>query len=118
MNGRIIFFLAVCLFLNACGNNNPSGKKNRVPVIDSASQKTVSLKAGLVDGIELFRGLEMPPVEMNGKSGDTLIYCSSKGRIEMADTIHRVRKLVIDLHTQFLINKVFLVPCPDQKWFV
>ncbi|MCX6312778.1 MAG: hypothetical protein NT084_14240 [Bacteroidetes bacterium] len=116
MNREIIFPILLCFFFFSCGNNNKTVKK--VQTKDTVTvRKPSEIKSGLVFGTEIVMQQKMSAVYAMGRIGDTLIYCSKKGIIEIADTNQKFRRQIVDLKVGILVDEIFVIPHPENKWF-
>jgi hypothetical protein len=112
---RILFLFINCFFFFACGNAPPINN-NAKPKKENTGQITDYPKKGILTGIELKRGQEKINPTFTARSGDTIFFCSSKGRIEIADTVSRDRKLFIDLHVGIMVDKIYVLCLPERRW--
>ncbi len=116
MSLKIIFPFIVCFFFFSCGNKGDSNKT--IPPTDTSSLKKVAqLKSGLIEGLEIVKFQKVPNVYMMGRIGDTTLYCSEKGKIEISDSINK-RHQIIDLKVVILVDQLYVIPRTDHKWFL
>lgn len=116
MKRGIIFPVLISCWLFSCGTNKVDNKKV-IPTDTISLQQPSSIKPGLIEGTEIFTVQKNPGIYAMGRIGDTLIYCSKKGEIEIADTNNRIRHQIIDLKVPMLIDEIYVIPLSENKWF-
>jgi hypothetical protein len=79
---------------------------------------TSPFKPGVVIPVELLRSKKSPYEELVRRSGDSVFYCSYKGKVEWSDTLRKTRFGIFDLDAEFLVDKVYLANLPGGKYFI
>jgi len=111
------FFFILLLLFCSCGGapttieNTPKKKKEK-------SDVTEDFKDGLLVGTEIIKGAKTPYDEAYGRRGDTIFISSYKGKIEMGDTLLKQRVFLFDIHSEFMLDKMYIIPLSDKTWFV
>jgi len=85
---------------------------NQVNEQSDSSRKDIEL------GIILQPVRERADLNFFRRIGDHIYFCSSKGKIERSDTTGKNRELLVDLKVHYIIDKVYLLPLPDNEYVV
>lgn len=114
---KTIFTLGIGIVFLSCGNDANVNKP--IKIKDTlAENKARVIKSGLVEGIEIIRIPKSRENNSMGRIGDTLIFSTVKGEIEISDTLQNGKHKIIDLKVPIILDKLFLVPRPNNEWLV
>jgi hypothetical protein len=116
MISRFFFPALITLLFCACGNSDAPTKVKPGPVIKPKAVKPQ--KPGLVYAHELIKPKKNSYADARTMFGDTLILCSYKGKIDLADSSGNNRVNITDLRCEFHIEKAYILPWGDQRWFI
>lgn len=109
-----IFVLAV---LSSCGNKeNKNGVK--VPKVPSKQIEKPQKKPGLLYPYELIKAKKKQHDDSFARLGDSMIICSYKGKIELADSTGNSREKIVDLRCEYLIDQAYILPRENNEWFM
>lgn len=113
---KLVFYVFVCSITISCGN---SAADSSVKIISQKIAKQQNLlKANLVYATEIYKAKASLGFYLTGRVGDSLLACSQKGRIELTDSVGSSKRLLIDLKAAYLVDKLFMLPRPNHKWFI
>lgn len=108
------------LFFCSCGNGPtviehvPKSKTNK-PAVPKATE---NFKKGLVYGLEMKKSNRTPYEDAYAKVGDTVFICDYKGKMDMKDTLSQKRSFLFNLHAEFMVDRIFIIPLSGDRWFV
>lgn len=114
------FFLPILLLLifNSCGNKPVvSNQKVKEDVIAKPAAKPEQ-KQGLIYPYELKKSSKSAYDDARVRIGDSTILCSKRGKIELADSMGNSRVRIADLHCEYLVDKVYVLPRENDQWFI
>jgi hypothetical protein len=116
MISRFLVPSLIALLFCACGDIDGPVVVKPGPV---KKQKGVKpQKPGLVYAHELIKPKKNSYADARAKFNDTLILCSYKGKIDFADSSGKNRVNITDLRCEFHIEKAYILPWGDQRWFI
>jgi len=109
--------LLIPLFTMSCGTKpveNPDKKVS--PYV--APRKIDSVRKGLILPKQMNLVRKSAYDDYIVRIGDSIYHCSYKGVITSADTLGNSRGFITDLKAEYLIDKVFLEPLNDSRYFI
>lgn len=113
------FFLPVMLLLFFCACGNKENATNPKVKADTAKQKQKPKeKEGLVYPYEIIKPKKSPYEDASVRIGDSVILCSYKGEIDYIHPPGSQRKKIVHIHCEYLIERVFILPREDSRWFI
>ncbi len=116
---KFYFPLFLSILFYSCGNNFTEVKYDTLKAVPHMkAHPKESFKMGLTDAIEIIKGNRTPYDEGFARSGDSLYYCSYKGKVELSDTMRKKRILLFDLKSEFMVDRIFIIPITGKGWMV
>ena len=109
-------FLMLIVFAS-CGTT----EKEKVVVVklDSVIKpKNKPQKPGLRQSYELIKPRKNQFNDATVRVGDSIVFCSYKGKIEFGDTLGNSRMRIVDLHCEYFIDRVHVLPVESKHWLI
>jgi hypothetical protein len=119
MISRFLFPALLVLFFCSCGNSG-GGNKGKNRKVDTTHKRNIETeqKAGLIKTYELIKSRKSQYDDSRCRVGDSVVFCSYKGVIDLADSTGRSRSRITDLNCEYLVDKVYVLPRNNNRWFV
>jgi hypothetical protein len=117
MISRFFFPVLVLFLFCACGNKeNATDPKAKA---DTAKPKQKAKeKEGLIYPYEIIKPKKNPYDDASIRIGDTVVFCSYKGEIDYVHPAGSPRNKIVHIHCEYLIERVFILPREDSRWFI
>ena len=114
------FFLPVFLLflICSCGGNDNKNNKEIVKITPPKTKPKIEQKPGLIYTLDIIKPRKNLYLESRCRIGDTTFFCSHKGKIDIADSSGNFRRNITDLHCEYLVDKVYLSPLENDRWFI
>lgn len=110
------FFIAVFSFSCTGSGDGNETDEDTLPIITKV--KPLQSKPGVVYPILLKKSQRTPYEDASLILGDTVFYCSYKGKIEWSDTIKRERHFIYDIRAEFMVDRLYISPLGGEKYFI
>ncbi len=117
MNLRFFLPILMLTIFASCGNEE--NKKVAVTKPDAVIKpKGKPQKAGLRQSYELIKPRKNQYNDATVRIGDSMVYCSYKGKIAFGDTLGNSRISIVDLRCEYFIDRVHVLPVQPKQWMI
>jgi hypothetical protein len=119
---RFLLIASFAFFALSCETKGPVIERNLADSIDSSkraiAQKKRATKPGVIYLKELKKGQRNAYEDAIGRLGDTMFYCTYKGRIEYMDTAQKKRNFLFDIRAEFMVDRIYIARWKDDRYFL
>lgn len=115
MTGRILICFVISILVFSCANDTTVDTGYKIK--KDTTKKSEHIGKDVLSGIEMIKVVEKFNTIFTISFGDTIVFCTTKGKVEIADTLDHIRKPFVDLKVKFMLDKIYVLPLSKTKWF-
>jgi outer membrane protein assembly factor BamB len=109
------YLIAIAILLSSCGGKPTVVTKSiNTDSIEQVKLLLDSSRKDFITGKALSPIRDKADMNFSGRAGNYMYYCSAKGKIERSDTTGDNRVFLFDLHGNYIIDRIYILPLEDN----